>query len=54
VLDQHFPIGRGTIDYGDVFTQLRQIGFTGTGTLEVSFPDAVIESLHQLTVAFDS
>jgi sugar phosphate isomerase/epimerase len=54
VLDQHLPIGEGSIPYPAILDRLHAIGFTGTGTLEVRFPDAAIASLRALTAYLTS
>lgn len=54
VLDQHLPIGEGNIPYPAILEDLQAIGFTGTGTLEVRFPDAALASLRQLTAYLES
>jgi sugar phosphate isomerase/epimerase len=48
VLDRHLPIGDGGINFGEVFSQLNQIGFKGTATLEVGTEANNVKSLKRL------
>lgn len=48
VLDRHLPVGDGIIDFRDVFQKLEEIGFKGTGTLEVSSNENRVKSLRKL------
>jgi len=48
VLDRHLPIGDGSIDFGAVFSQLDEIGFKGTATLEVGSEENSARSLKRL------
>ncbi len=48
VLDRHLPIGDGSIDFGSVFSQLEDIGFSGTATLEVGSEANSVKSLKVL------
>jgi sugar phosphate isomerase/epimerase len=48
VLDRHLPIGDGSIDFNSVFSQLDDIGFSGTATLEVGSEANNIKSLEVL------
>ncbi len=48
VLDRHLPIGDGLIDFKRIFKKLREIGFKGTGTLEVGSEENRIKSLERL------
>ena len=48
VLDRHLPIGDGGIDFGSVFSQLDDVGFKGTATLEVGSEANSVKSLKRL------
>ncbi len=48
VLDRHLAIGDGSIDFGAVFSQLDDIGFMGTATLEVGSEANCVKSLEKL------
>jgi sugar phosphate isomerase/epimerase len=54
VLDQHLPIGEGSVNFTKVFKQLNSIGFTGTSTLEVSSTEGKIKSLQRLLAIVNS
>src|SRR5690625_1734515 len=41
--DQHLALGRGTIDFSDVFAVLREQAFTGVYTIEAKTVDRLIE-----------
>jgi len=48
VLDRHLPIGEGSIDFGLVFSQLDEIGFSGTATFEVGSEENSVKSLKAI------
>lgn len=49
VVDQHLPLGKGTIDYVGVIQSLRKLDYSGVVNLEFSLtnPDRYEEFLHQ-------
>jgi len=48
VLDRHLPIGDGNINFDLVFSQLDDIGFKGTATLEVGSEANIVKSFMRL------
>jgi sugar phosphate isomerase/epimerase len=48
VIDRHWAMGKGTIDWARVFSRLREIGYDGSGTIELTRLDAVRESRAHL------
>lgn len=48
VLDRHWPLGSGKIDWPAVFARLREIGYKGTYTLELDDHEDVVNSKEYL------
>jgi sugar phosphate isomerase/epimerase len=48
VVDRHWSMGQGTIDWARVFSRLREIGYDGSATIEIARLDRVRESKAHL------
>lgn len=48
VIDRHWPLGVGTVPWANVISRLRQIGYTGTYTIELRDYEDVLTSVSYL------
>lgn len=48
VVDRHWALGRGTVDWKRVFEQLREIGYDGSATIELSNQEHAAASMEHL------
>lgn len=48
ILDRHWALGKGTIDWKRVFARMKEIGYEGSGTIELRKYEDVVESKKHL------
>lgn len=51
ILDRHWALGKGNIDWRHLFTRMEEIGYTGKGTIELrKYEDVLASKQHLQTI----